>query len=97
MRCPKCGRLNLKASREQASIKCVFCGGIFRASETPNPKARPAGGAQVPTDVKAAAQRLPGALASSTIVTRSLRTRARVAWHSSTGRMTCSATTTKLP
>ena len=79
MRCPKCGRLNLKASREQASIKCVFCGGIFPASETPNPKARSSRGCPVPTDVKAAGQCLPSALASSTIVTRSLRT--RIGWH----------------
>ncbi len=59
MRCSKCGKLNLKAPKKQTSIKCVFCGAIFQISETPKPKASPAKGIQISTDIKAAAATSP--------------------------------------
>ena len=41
MRCPKCGKLQVKAAKGNPSIKCVFCGAVFRPSEAPLPMVQP--------------------------------------------------------
>jgi hypothetical protein len=43
MRCPNCKKiLPLGAGKSEASIRCLFCGAIFRAAKEPEKSPKPA-------------------------------------------------------